>query len=565
MMASIKFKRRRRSRQDGQAAVFLLLGMGLFLLGGIGLAVDMANLWMHREAAQNAADAACTAAAADMVSDAQNGITNAGGFTPGSAFLCSNNSSAAPCQYAGFNGYSATGLSSSASSEVSVDFPSSVSAVPVFTPGSNPPLPPIGTESGVPANAFVHVTVVDRMQSFFVGLLSGKHTMDLSAQSFCGAVLANSPVPVQVLSPNVNNALSVSGTLSVDGGPQRSIQVNSNSGSAVSGIGTINLQQGGPNSSGSDLGVTGGNGTTVNGGNVISPATPVSDPFAQLQAPSQPSITQTGPVGSAPTTTNGCPDTVNGCYEYAPGYYPNGICVGLSQACAPFNKVGTAIFDPGIYYVLNGVAMHRGSCVWPSTATGDGSGGTMFYFADNNSFTTNRMAGTGCPATSFTLASVGCTQSSSIPLSGSITGTSILLAPCQLPTMAALCNPNCGINYGDPLGTNDPLGEQRGMLFFQNRATGVPANANWNSSGGQFLLAGNIYIHQCVTSGNDTGVNCSVSSAYNDAMTFSTGCNRGSNYIVFGQLVADELSISCLTADINPGAVYYVIKADLLQ
>src|SRR5437764_14858168 len=94
-------------RENGQAALFLMLGMGLFLMGGIGFAVDMANMWMHRQASQNAADAACTAAAMDMVNDA-NGATNSGGFTPGTGFNCSSNATSAPCQYAGFNGYTAT-------------------------------------------------------------------------------------------------------------------------------------------------------------------------------------------------------------------------------------------------------------------------------------------------------------------------------------------------------------------------------------------------------------------------------------------------------------------------
>ena len=72
---------------------------------------------------------------------------------------------------------------------------------------------------------------------------------------------------------------------------------------------------------------------------------------------------------------NGCPDS-GGCTEYSPGYYASpGITV----------KNFSAIFDPGIYYVVGGFTMGPNSCVWPSTATGDGSGGTMFYFADSNS------------------------------------------------------------------------------------------------------------------------------------------------------------------------------------
>jgi len=58
-----------RSGESGQAALFLLLILGIFLLGGIGLAVDMANMWFHRQSAQNVADAVCTAAAMDLVND----------------------------------------------------------------------------------------------------------------------------------------------------------------------------------------------------------------------------------------------------------------------------------------------------------------------------------------------------------------------------------------------------------------------------------------------------------------------------------------------------------------
>src|SRR5437764_8935981 len=105
-----RFKKCHRSRQSGQAAVFLMLALGLFLLGAMGFAVDMANLWMHRQASQSAADAACMAAATDMVSDVTGASTTTGGFTNGTSFLCSGNPSYHPCVYAANNGYTATGL-----------------------------------------------------------------------------------------------------------------------------------------------------------------------------------------------------------------------------------------------------------------------------------------------------------------------------------------------------------------------------------------------------------------------------------------------------------------------
>ncbi len=60
----------------------------------------MSNLWFHRQTAQNAADAACTAGAMDMMLYAEGLQTGHQGFTPGTAFRCSAGSTAAPCQYA---------------------------------------------------------------------------------------------------------------------------------------------------------------------------------------------------------------------------------------------------------------------------------------------------------------------------------------------------------------------------------------------------------------------------------------------------------------------------------
>lgn len=49
------------SGESGQAAISLVLILGLFLLGVLGFAVDFTNMWFHRQAATAAADAACQA------------------------------------------------------------------------------------------------------------------------------------------------------------------------------------------------------------------------------------------------------------------------------------------------------------------------------------------------------------------------------------------------------------------------------------------------------------------------------------------------------------------------
>ena len=56
-----------KSREAGQSILLIVLALGLFLLGAVAFAVDMGNLWWHRQQAQRAADAACLAGAMDAL------------------------------------------------------------------------------------------------------------------------------------------------------------------------------------------------------------------------------------------------------------------------------------------------------------------------------------------------------------------------------------------------------------------------------------------------------------------------------------------------------------------
>jgi hypothetical protein len=69
-------------------------------------------------------------------------------------------------------------------------------------------------------------------------MLSGSKTTDVGAQASCGLVYSNSPVPIMVLNPSANGTFGGNGNadIKVSGGPQRSIQVNSSSGSAEGGL-----------------------------------------------------------------------------------------------------------------------------------------------------------------------------------------------------------------------------------------------------------------------------------------------------------------------------------------
>src|SRR5579862_9558093 len=105
-------------KESGQSMIITVLALGLFLLGAAGFGVDVANLWYHRQAAQTAADAACTAGAMDMLysdvgeptpaapAKAWNWMTGVASGTVDCGNPSSNFSTYAPCWYAAQNGYS---------------------------------------------------------------------------------------------------------------------------------------------------------------------------------------------------------------------------------------------------------------------------------------------------------------------------------------------------------------------------------------------------------------------------------------------------------------------------
>src|SRR5579862_3217900 len=323
-----------RNRESGQTTTIVALVMGLFLLGMAGLAVDVTNWFFHRQMAQGAADAACTAGVMDMVASASNAGESFGSFpanSPPNSFLCSANSNTAACKYAAFNGYSAPGLTANTvSNDVKISFPTSAGSLATCSSTNPPPcIPPTTTI----ASPFILVNVFDRVPTTFTGIISGKHTADVSASAICAVINATAPVPIIVLNPTCQHAFELSGssTVQIVGGPNRSVEVNSTNstcaaatnGSAnqCSGNPTIDLSQGGPNFSGSEFAVVGQPssppanfkpGTTgdwTNGG-------PISDPYATVPAPTIPALSPTN-GGGTPVLHNvdGCPDT-GGCVEY---------------------------------------------------------------------------------------------------------------------------------------------------------------------------------------------------------------------------------------------------------
>jgi Flp pilus assembly protein TadG len=558
--------RRDRAGEAGQAIVYALLLLGTFLLGALCFAFDLSNIWYHRQSAQSAADAACAAGAMDILVKASGGSTSYGSQI-GTAYSCTTSSTDSVCSYAKKNGYDA-----GTTNAVSVSFPTTAAN------GAPPGVPiPSGT-----SNPFIRVDIVDHVQTFFIGLLSGSSTKDVRTFSTCGVAYEAAPIPLLVLNPTNPKALTVQGAnnpapgcdntagvkskVCIWGGPQQSVQVDSNASNAayLGGGANIDLAKGGPSNTGSNLGTWGGPITAPGGflggstGTWLAPSAPISDPFASLAVPSTAGLTTyTGPYRTAtPADLPGivCPDTA--CDEYAPGIYSSGICVtsgGKSPcSCQPGGGRCTAIFDPGVYIIQGTFNVQSNSCLRPSGALGDGTGGVMFYFTNGGSVTVGADSGNKCQADFVTAGYVGssslangikCKSTSNVPSNlTSVTSLSgnVLLAPCSG-------------TYGDPYeakGLTDPDGEQHGFLMFQDRST-ASANQSWGG-GGAMLLAGTMYFHN--------------STDFSD--TFTLTGNSGSSTYVLGDIVADDVSLSGdsqVTMDLNTSVVFSVFKASIFQ
>jgi len=636
-------------RESGQAMLFTLLGLGIFLVGAMAFAIDMSHLWFTRQAAQTAADAACTAGAMDLLIDAEKTITNQGGFTAGTPFDCKLNPTYSPCVYAALNGFDSSVAAGTAGlgNNVSVDFPGTV-------PGITTP------DSTVAAHPFMQVTVTDTIPTFFAGMLKGARTQSVSAIAKCGVSQSTAPIPIIVLDPQNPSAKSNPSALDVQGnpkikivgGPSQSIQVNSGDPAAVNvgGSGLIDLSQGGPGTtvgapgSGSNLGTLGGPisppaitknfnpGTT---GQWVAPSAPIPDPFALVCAPGQ-TVAGTGcttingnspPVKpGAPTVpadesdpsrwpgTNkfnkpctsipcqvaymdhGCPeptaDRTNGeCLLFTPGLYDSttGFGTGIQLGPGGGSTGVLGLFDPGLYYVGgNGLTLASNSTVRPGTGDGDGTGGTVFYFVGTGTITVASDSGSKVKDPFNTVSGphnaggaypndlthyntnvyangAKCTSGSILPnnLKNGGAGVDIGVDSSGNPTGANILMGPCTGYYGDPLGASDPLGVQRGFVFFQDRSA-LSVNPSWGG-GGQFLLAGTMYFHSCNASG--TGTQCGTAPTYyNDIYTLQG--NSGSNTYVLGQIVTDNLALggtSGITMDLNPNAAFSLLKAALFQ
>jgi hypothetical protein len=603
------------NRQAGQTTTLVVLALGLFLLGAVGLAVDVSNWWFHHQMAQGAADAACTAGVMDMLSNASG--QSFGNFPVGSppaSFACSSASSAAVCQYAALNGYNGAGRTAGPSNDVMVSFPGSVPGLNVCSPTNPPPCIPATT---VVANPFIEVTVFDRVPTSFTGLLSGSRTRDVAGSAVCGVLQATAPVPIIVMNPTCHHAFEIDGssTVQVIGGPTRSVQVNSSNavcaaatGSSINqcnASGHIDLSQGGPNFSGSEFSVTGlppSPGPTNFSGSDWTNGAPISDPYALVSKPNIAGLSTSltnGALGAgvaAPLgvghNIDGCPDN-KGCQEYLPGIYTNKIVV----------QSATAIFVPGIYYMKPDVpdiettpnkpgagcittspgnqnryalSFLSNSVIRPATNSnpnGDGSNGVMFYLSGSGGTGTYSSvffkSDSGHPAGGHTVdpyitANATCPGGTAPPaklnLPPSVNGN-VLVGQCT----------SKGTYIGS--GSTDTSGTIRGLIFFQDRANADDKGQPHMQGGGGLVISGNMYFHNCNPSGTGTGCLDPVgvpgtppAGGYNAFLSLQG--SPGNATYVLGNITTDELVMGgggTIAMSLNPNAVYNILKASLLQ
>src|SRR6185369_5996162 len=140
--------------------------------------------------------------------------------SPPTDITCATGLAKTPCQYATLNGYGSPVSSLTANTAgytVGLAFPSATAVADCPSggtcpaPGFSPP--PSGLlPSAWGTRPWVKVTIVDRVQVFFLGLFTGAKTRDISAFSTCGLVAGSAPSPITVLGPSAAQSLKFAGT-----------------------------------------------------------------------------------------------------------------------------------------------------------------------------------------------------------------------------------------------------------------------------------------------------------------------------------------------------------------
>jgi Flp pilus assembly protein TadG len=512
--------------EKGQAVLLVVVAMGIFLIGAMGLAIDVSQLFGNQQMAQVAADAAAQAAMLSIfqgvnTNGATNGTTPAFSAAPDTHFTCIANDQRTPCQYAQMNGFGS-------GDTITVSF-----STCALTGGI------CGTVAAGQANQ-VTVAISRPVSNSFIRMVGGSAFTRIGATGIAATLAVVTPVPILILHPSFRDTLSGNGnfTVKITGGPSRSIQVNSScsSASALFGCnngnaysqkgksGKIDLTSAGPvlpdGTTGADFGIFGGptsQPTTIltgNNGKYQQPASPLPDPLLFVLPPGSAAGDPAIPAGAFKTVHStdalnyGCTGT---CTLYQPGSYPNGLYI----------KTDTAIFQPGVY-VMNGSTKDGNKQI----AFGIGAGGNVQMCV---------VSAAGKPA-GWPSVGTGCVADPNLDATGhSITGNGMLVynnSVGNAGTFDISANGSAFLEGTPEVDVSGNPTRYAGILFFENHA--LPAATHNLGGGGTMELLGTIYVTNTV----DT-----ILKSPSTFQTVHYQGNPGSTTLLIGMIITDELSL----------------------
>ncbi len=299
-------KKHSSDKHRGQALIMTTMAL-IPMFGLMGLAVDLGWMEFTKKSAQTAADAAALASLLQFQSTtfSTDFTCGAGGVICQAPTSCGSISAGylhSGCAYAQLNGFSSSGN----------QFVSLESGVGV---------PP--TASGVQTSAYWVTARVNQTVPQLFSAVLGNSTGSVAARAT--AALNPAKDCIYVMDPSGSGALSMSGTPSLVS--SCGVYINSNSPTALSGNGT-------PTLTASEIDVVGNYsfGGTLNPNPPSTAVAPMSDPLANLPAPSVPA---------------GCDFNnyqANGTRTLTPGVYCGGIDIRNS----------TATMTPGVYILKGG-------------------------------------------------------------------------------------------------------------------------------------------------------------------------------------------------------------------
>jgi Flp pilus assembly protein TadG len=501
--------------------------LSIFLLAAIGLAIDGGHLYAQHQAAQAAADSAAQAGIMSIFDGTNTSGTHAFPVAVGTTYTCTSNSAMTPCYYAQtLNGFNQTG------------------DIVTYTP--NPSGVNFPNLSSLDTINLLQVTVRRNVPMTLTKLV-GWSNITIQASGIAAIVQVMSPVPIIVTHPTLSGSFNLGGSgstnkIQICGGPSKSIQVNSNSATAVTWTGnpTVDLSKAGPRDpgncttgTGADFGTWGGpaGASTIvsvgSTGRFVNHASPIADPLAAVGAPPDPTTINSSDLnpstGTLAAGSQGCPAGSGGCTLYFPGKYTAGHDIKAKNA--------SLVFAPGIYYMYgtNFQAQANGNMYYATGLTDSSASGTP---------TIANCCGTG----------TGWGLATNIPANSGIlvymTGSG---TPASTGTISISSNSNVSL-VGSPNSSN-----YKGILFFVDRNAAAATHSL--DGGGGLTLMGTIY----------------TTSAYNTASIYQTlhfQGNAGSQTLITGEIITSTLDLRGtpgIVMNLNALPSYRVRQVALIQ